>query len=48
MSKTLFRVHFSDGQHFDTHAEKPDEARAAAKEKHPKAITTKIKVVKGA
>lgn len=46
MSKTLFRVHFTDGQHYDTHADKPDDARAAARGKFPGAIITKIKVVK--
>lgn len=47
MSKTLFRVHFTDGQHIDVHAETPDEARKQARGKHPGEVVTKVKIWKG-
>lgn len=47
MADTLFRVHFSGGEHLDVTAETPVAARTIAKKKQPLAIITKIKIVKG-
>lgn len=44
---TIFRVHTTDGQHFDVTAENPAAARAVAQKRLPdKAIIAKVKVVK--
>lgn len=42
-----FRVFFADGTSFDVTAPNPAIARSSAKDAHPKAVITKVKVMKG-